>query len=308
MHPDKAGTSCGGCGWRRRCRGGKLGDDVSGRFALFAEGPKAEGVVAFGEAHAGGVQHQRGVEKLRSGSVKRAEEQELAKGAFHEVSPANDFGDPEIGVVHGAGELVAGHAVFAPHEKVAEVAAGGSGLGAEAVVVKREGLAGGDAEAPVDGERVGERWERGVGGRAELGRVDWFIIGCGRGTLVGRAEGIEDIAAGAGTGENGAGGVELGEGGAVERETRALADDGLGPGEAEPTQVFEHGGDEIEAETDGVEVVVAEKQSAAGGAGALGSEPKRAGVAEVEVPGGRRREASAIGRECAGRGVRRAES
>jgi hypothetical protein len=31
-------------------------------------------------------------------------------------------------------------------------------------------------------------------------------------------------------------------------------------------------------------------------------------MAEVEVPGGRRREAAAIGRGCAGRGVRRAES
>lgn len=283
-------------------------DDLSGRDPLFAEGAEAESVVAFGEAHAGGVEHQRGVKKLRRRHAEGAENEQLAKGAFHEVGPADDFGDPEIGVVHGAGELVAGHAVFAPDEKVAEVAAGGSGLGTEGVVVKREGFAVGDAEAPVDGERVGERRERGVGGRAELGRVDRFIIGCGRGTLVGRAEGIEDIAAGAGAGENGAGGVELGESGAVEWQPFALVDDGLGPREAEPTQVFEHGGDEIEAEADGVEVVVAEKQSAAGGAGAIGGEPKRAGMAEVEVTGGRRREASAIGRGCAGGGVRRAES
>ena len=44
------------------------------------------------------------------------------------------------------------------------------------------------------------------------------------------------------------------------------------------------------------------------GAGAIGGEPKRAGMAEVGVTGGRRREASAIGRGCAGGGVRRAES
>jgi hypothetical protein len=130
-----------------------------------------------------------------------------------------------------------------------------------------------------------------------LGRVNRFVVGCGRRTLVGRTEGVEDIAARAGAGKDGSGGMELGEGGAVKRETLALVDDGLGPREAEPTQVFEHGGDEIEAEADGVEIVVAQEQGAAGGAGAFGGDPESARVAEVEVAGGRRGETAEVGSE-----------
>ena len=74
-----------------------------------------------------------------------------------------------------------------------------------------------------------------------------------------------------------------------------MGDDGLAPGEAEPAEVFEHGGDEIEAEADGVEVVVAEEEFAVGGSGALGGEPEGAGVAEVEVARGRRGEAAEVG-------------
>lgn len=271
----------------------KGGDDVCGSFALFAERAEAEGVVAFGETDSGGIEHERGVVELRSGDAEGAEKEELAKGALYEIGSADDFSDLEIGVVDGAGELVTGDAVFAPDEKVAEVAAGGGGLGAEGGVLEREGFAAGDAEAPVDGEV--ERRERRIGGRAELGRVNRFVVGCGCRAFVGCTKGIEDIAARAVAGENSAGGVEAGEGGAVKREPRALVDDGLGPREAKPTQVFEHGGDEIETEADGVEVVVAQEQGAAGGAGALGGEPKRARMAEVEVAGGRGREASAIG-------------
>ena len=67
------------------------------------------------------------------------------------------------------------------------------------------------------------------------------------------------------------------------------------PGEAEPAQVFEHGRDEIQPETHGVEILVAQDERAAGGAGALGGDPKRACMAEMQMPGGRGRETPAIG-------------
>ena len=111
---------------------------------------------------------------------------------------------------------------------------------------------------------------------------------------------VEDIAARAGAGENEAGGVEGGEGGAVAGQPGALGDDGFAPRETEPAEVCEHGGDEIEAEAEGVEVVVAEDEVAAGGAGAFGGEPERAGVAEVEVAGGRRGETAEIPRRRGG--------
>ena len=268
---------------------------MCGRHALFTEGAETEGVVAFREADAGGIEHERGVVETRRGHPEGAENEQLAKGAFCEVGTADDFSDGEIGVVDGTRELVAGDTVFAPDEEVTEVTAGDGRLRAEGGILKGENFAFGDAEAPVDVEV--ERRKRRVGGRAELGRVNRFIVGCGRGALVGRTEGVKDIAARAGAGKNRAGGMEAGEGGAVKRETLALIDDRLGPREAEPAEVFEHGGDEIEAEADGVEIVVAQEQGAAGGAGAFGGDPECARVAEMEVAGGRGREAAEVGSE-----------
>lgn len=275
-------------------RGGKLRDDFLGRRAALTERAEAEGVVAFREADAGFVEHKRGVVINRRGRTERAEEEELAKGGFHEVGAADDFGDAEIGVIDGAGELVAGDAVFSPNEKIAEVAAGGGDLRAERGVFEGERFTIGDAEAPVDGEGVVERRERRAGGRAELRRVNRLVVFT---DFMRRADGIEDIAARACAGENLAGGVEAREGGAVERETFALGNDGFLPREAEPAEIFEHGGDEIEAEADGVEIVVAQEERAVGRAGAVGGDPECARVPEVEMAGGRGGEAADI-RRC----------
>ena len=76
--------------------------------------------------------------------------------------------------------------------------------------------------------------------------------------LVRSSDGVEHIAARARAGKNCARGVETSERGAIERETLALGDDGLFPSETQPAQVFQHRSDEIETETDGIEVVVAQ--------------------------------------------------
>ena len=76
--------------------------------------------------------------------------------------------------------------------------------------------------------------------------------------LVWGADGVEHIATRARAGKNRARGVEAGERGAIQRETLALGDDGFFPSETQPAQVFEHRGDEIEAEADRIEVVVAQ--------------------------------------------------
>ena len=129
-------------------------------------------------------------------------------------------------------------------------------------------------------------------------RVNGFVVGGGRGGgFVGGGQCVEDIAARAGAGENEAGGVEGGEGGAVTGQPGALRDHGFAPREAEPAEVLEHGGDEIEAEAEGVEVIVAEEECATGGAGAFGGEPKCARVAEVEMARGRRGEAAEVRRK-----------
>ena len=261
-----------------------------------AEGAEGEGVVAFGEALAAVVEHERGVVVGGGDVAEGADEEELPKGGADEIGAADDFGDAELGVVDGAGELVTGGVVFAPDEEVAEVATGDGALRAEVGVMERNGFAVGDAEAPVHGDDGAERWQGCVEGRAELRWVKGFVVGGGRGGgFVRSGDGFEDIAARAGAGEDEAGGVECGEGGAVMGQPGALRDDGFAPREAEPAEVCEHGGDEIEAEAEGVEVIVAEEEFATGGAGAFGSEPKCACVAEVEMARRRGGEAAEVG-------------
>lgn len=268
-------------------------NDFLWRGAAFAQGAEAEGVVALGEADAGLVEHERGVVVARGRRAEGAEDEELAERAFHEVGAADDLGNAKIGVVDGAGELVAGHAVFAPDEKVAEIAAGRRGLRAERGVVEGERFPIGHAQAPVDGECVTERRERRVGGRTKLRWVNGLV---GFSALVGRADGFEHVATRARTREDLAGGVELSESGAIKGEAFALGNDRFLPSEAEPAKVLEHGGDEIQTEADGVEVVVAEEQRATGGAGALGGDPEGTRVPEMEVAGGRRGEPADIRR------------
>lgn len=265
---------------------------------MCAEGAEGEGVVAFGEALAAVVEHERGVVVGGGDVAEGADEEELPKRGADEIGSADDFGDAELGIVDGAGELVTGGVVFAPDQEVAEVAAGDGALRAEAGVVEGNGFAVGDAEAPVHGDDGAERWQRCVERRTELRRVNGFVFGGGRGGgFVRSGDGFEDIAARARAGEDEAGGVEGGEGGAVTGQPGALRDHGFAPREAEPAEVLEHGGDEIEAEAEGVEVIVAEEECATGGAGAFGGEPKCACVAEVEMARGRRGEAAEVRRE-----------
>ncbi len=61
------------------------------------------------------------MEVERCGQAERLLQQNLAGGGFEQVAAADDFGDAQVGIVDGAGELVAGQAVPAPEEEVAEV-------------------------------------------------------------------------------------------------------------------------------------------------------------------------------------------
>ena len=245
-----------------------------------AEGAEGEGVVAFGEPLAGGVGDERAVKKCGSRNTEGAEEEELAERGFDEVGAADDLGDVEIGVVDGAGELVAGDVVFAPDEEVAEVAAGDGALRAEVEIVEDELFVVGDAEAPVGLDAIGEWWERGVGRRTEGFGIDRFVVEM-RG-----AGGFGDVAARTRAGEDESGGVEAGECGAVEREALALREEGAVPADAEPVEIFLESGDELGPAAGGVEVVVAEDERAVRGAGALVGDPECARVTEVKVAGG----------------------
>ena len=116
---------------------------------------------------------------------------------------------------------------------------------------------------------------------------------------------MSEIAAGAGAGVGEAGGEELLERGEVERKAVGLAEFGV-PGEAEPAEVFAHGGGELRTRALGVEVFVAEVEGAVGGTGALVGDDEGACVAEVKKAGGRGSETADVGRRGHGAGTTRA--
>ena len=107
--------------------------------------------------------------------------------------------------------------------------------------------------------------------------------------------GLREVATGAGAGVGETGGEELVECGEIEGEAVALAKLGV-PGEAEPEEVFAHGGGEFGARALGVEVFVAEIEGAVRGASALVGHPEGASVAEMEKAGGLGSEAADVRR------------
>src|SRR6185503_14547866 len=145
--------------------------------AAFAKGPKAEGVMPFGEADRAIVGHERTVIIFWDSFAERAEKQNLPEGGFDQIGAAHDFGDLHRRIIHGAGELVTGDVVFSPHEEVAEIAAGGGALWAETTVVENDFFLGvGHAKPPVDRDRFTERRQRRVDRRTEILGIDRLII------------------------------------------------------------------------------------------------------------------------------------
>ena len=76
--------------------------------------------------------------------------------------------------------------------------------------------------------------------------VEGFVVWFGGGVFVRGMGGLGEVSAAAGAGVGQAGGEELVESCEVEREAVALAELGV-PGEAEPVEIFAHGGGELGA-------------------------------------------------------------
>src|SRR5262245_24956049 len=92
--------------------------------SLLAQRAQGKRIMALGEANAFFVGDERAVEKSGRREAKRAEQQHLAERRFHQVRPAHDLGDAEVGIVDHAGELVTGRVVLPPDEEITEIAAG----------------------------------------------------------------------------------------------------------------------------------------------------------------------------------------
>ena len=266
-------------------------EDVGGREAVGAEGAEGQGVVALGEADAVAIAHEVAVEVGGSWVVERLLKENLAGSGFEEVAAADDFGDVGEGVVYDTGELIAGKADvrgvggewLAPDEEVAEVDGSGEGLRAGVEVGEGDGDVVGGAEAVI---RIGEEAGGGERGGAAAVVVERLVVRLGCGVFMGCVGGKREVAAGAGARIGESGGKELLKRGKVEGKAVGLAEFGV-PGEAEPEEVFAHGGGEFGTRALGVDVFVAEVERTVSGASALVGDEEGAGMAEVKEAGGR---------------------
>ncbi len=115
-----------------------------------AQGAEAECIVAFGEADAGVVEHQRAMIERGQREAEGAIEKKLPGGREQEVSAANDFGDLHGGIVCNHGELIGGNIVRPPDNEIAKVFAGGELLRTKMAVGERNDFTIGHAEPPTE--------------------------------------------------------------------------------------------------------------------------------------------------------------
>ena len=192
-------------------------------------------------------------------------------------------------IVGDDGEFVGLEAVLPPYQEVAEVASGDERLRALERIDERDGLAIGYAEAPVGRARFASLTTCTDGG-AEGRREDRLGVVLG----VRGGEAAFDVLAGLIARIDRTGRLELRPDVAEPRQAlllhvrrvRATDVGAFGPLQSEPAEVFDGGIRELRTTPSRVEVFGAVEQGAGRGAGR--GEGESAGVADVQVAGGRR--------------------
>lgn len=240
------------------------------------------------------VQDKRAMRKCGRCEAERPVEQNLPRGGEEQIRAAHDFADLHRGIVHDDGELIGGNPIVPPHDEIAEIFSRYKLLWAEMAVNEGDGFAVGNAKT--EGGRFVIFDLRFLMGTARAG-IDEFII-----DGVGGGGGGLQVFAGAVARVNETALQKFLEGGAVKSHSLALvvrrkwaAEIGsFLPIEAEPTQVFEHGGDEFRLATRDVEVFVAQHQNSIAFPGALLGRPESPRMPEVQKARRRWRDAAAI--------------
>lgn len=280
---------------------------------MSAKRPEAESVMAFGQAVAGLVFEQRTMIKPRRGRSKCAAEKQLAGCGAKEFFSANNFSDVHGGVIDNDRELIRGNIIMPPHYEITEILSCDKLLRSVPTIDKRDYLPIGHAEAPVylgcmlKVERCGFSLDRarlvtfnlklGIRRGPARARINWCVL-----AVVRRLQCPQHILARAGTGVNEAAGSEFFESGHVERTTftlrvgseRSAAVWTFLPTKAEPSQIFQHGLDELRPAARAVQILVSKNEGSMMPGCPLLCSPKRSRVTQVEMAGGRRRQTAAI--------------
>ena len=117
-----------------------------GRFSALAEFAQAQGIVTFGKADAGFIQHQRAMKESRRLEPKRTMEQDLSSGGFEQIRSADNFRDLHGSIVNNTGELIRRHIVVPPDDEIAKILSGNKRLRPEMTVAEGNGFAVGNVE------------------------------------------------------------------------------------------------------------------------------------------------------------------
>lgn len=255
----------------------------------------AQCIVPLREADTGSIAYQLTVKIARNGECEGAQQQQLPGRRLQQILAPHYLGDAHGDVIDCNRELIRWNAVTPPDEKIAEIAACYGALLAEIQVDKTYFFAVRNAKPPVH-SRGPEEASR-VAAAAATSGINRLVV-----QIVGSAGGLGQVFARAGTWINESSGAQAPPGFQVMSAPLALrirtivsaAIRPLVPAKSEPLQVFNHRLRKFGARSLGIEIFVAQDQSAAELDGALGGDPKGARMAKVEKTGRRRGQTTAI--------------
>ena len=101
------------------------------------------------EALSGLVAHQLAVEILERSVSEGALQEDLARSGAQQVFASDDFSYPHLLVINDNRELICGHVITTPHDKISEITARDELLWTKPPINERDRLVIGHAEPPI---------------------------------------------------------------------------------------------------------------------------------------------------------------
>ena len=108
----------------------------------------------FGQPHACLIAHQITVIIVRHRQPERPKQKNLPRSRLQQIRPAHDFGDAHRGIVNDHSQLVGGHIVAPPNNKIPKIAPRDKPLRSEMQIVKTNLLAIRHAKPPIHTARL----------------------------------------------------------------------------------------------------------------------------------------------------------
>ncbi len=266
--------------------------------------PKAEPVVAFREPDSIRVSQQFAVEIVGRLVSQSADQEQLPRCGLQEIGAAHDFRDSHGSVIDCYRELIRGNVIAPPNQKVAEIPPSQVAARSQMQVCKFDGLGIGNAKAPVRSGRVGGRKRSGIvacTARSWIERLVVVVVVVVA-IVIWSARRLREIFTRATAWVNE---PTLAQAAprlsivrpalALEVRAKSAATIGaLAPANFQPAQIVDHGAGEFRTRALGVEIFIAQNQSAAIFDCPLRRYPEGPRVPEVQQARRRRGQASAI--------------